>query len=54
MGDTRFTVESRRVSQGRAAYTIRASEPGWTIVTVQDGAEERHALQGELALTVPD
>lgn len=54
VGDTRFTVESRRVSQGRAAYTIRASEPGWTIVTVQDGAEECHALQGELTLTMPD
>lgn len=54
VGDTLFTVESRRVSQGKAEYTLRASEPGWRIAVVQEGKEEMYDLQDALTLTLAD
>ncbi len=54
IGDATFDVSSRRLSQGKAEYTLRASEPGWRVAVVQDGEEKTYELPGELTLVLAD
>ena len=47
-------MSSRRLSQGKAEYTLRASAPGWRVAVVQDGVEKTYELLGELTLVLAD
>lgn len=54
VGKAKMTVESVRVSPSQCRYTIRISEPGWHVTTIEDGENRAYPVEGELALTMGD
>jgi len=54
VGKAKMTVESVRVSPSQCRYTIRISEPGWHVMTIEDGENRAYPVEGELALTMGD
>ncbi len=54
IGEAMFDVRSERVSPSQAKYTIACSEPGWQVVTCENGEARTAAIDGEISLILGD
>lgn len=52
IGGAKISVCSERISPSQARYTISCSEPGWQVVTTENG--ETHDVDGALTLILGD
>lgn len=54
VGGAQVSVTSERVSPSRARYTLRVSEPGWTVVVTEHGEARAYPVEDELSLVMED
>ena len=52
IGGAKVNVRSERISPSQAKYTLSCSEPGWTVITQENG--EKHEINGEISLILGD
>ncbi len=54
IGGARVDVISERVSPSQAKYTLRVSEPGWTVSYTENGETKTAAIDGEWSCVLGD
>ena len=54
IGAASVSLRSERVSPSRCRYTVAISEPGWHVITMENGGAVPHAVDGVLTLEMGD
>ena len=54
IGAASDSLRSERVSPSRCRYTVAISEPGWHVITMENGGAVPHAVDGVLTLEMGD
>ena len=54
LGGAKLALASERISPSQAKYTVRISEPGWTVVVNENGETKAYPVDGELSLVMGD